>query len=60
MSEQDIVRIRVHIGTNKVGSECTDELDFEREVWEAMSEEERDEICRDAAFNCMEWGWVEL
>jgi hypothetical protein len=56
----ETVKIRVYISTNRVGSECSDEIEFDREEWESMSEDEREDACRDAAFNWMEWGWTEL
>jgi catalase len=56
----DMVKIRVHISTNKVGSECEDYFEVERDVWESMTEEEKEEICQQAAFNYLEWGWEEV
>lgn len=56
----DTVKIRVRISTNKVGSECIDELEFAREDWDAMSDDEKEAACREAAFNFMEWNWEEI
>lgn len=56
----DTVKIRVSISTNNVGSECVDEVEFDRAVWESMSDEEKDEECREIAFNNIEWHWTEL
>lgn len=53
------VTVEVFIQTNKIGSKCTDTIEFDREEWDAMSEEKRDEACRDVAFNMGEWGWKE-
>lgn len=36
-----------------------DDIGVSEEEWEAMSEEAKDEIMRDIAFNRGEWGWVE-
>lgn len=55
----DIVKIKVSISTQKVGSECVYEIEVEREAWDAMSDEEKDEVCREAAFSMMEWYWSE-
>lgn len=52
-------RIKITIRTNKVGSLCEDILEFEDEEWEGMSEKEREEVCRSAAFDMMEWNYRE-
>jgi hypothetical protein len=46
-------RYIVYASTNKVGSECTDEI----EVDDDATEEEIEEAARDVAFNMIEWGW---
>lgn len=56
MTEQ--VAIKVRIATDNVGSECTDTLIFDADVWARMSEEEREAEAREAAFNMMEWGYT--
>ena len=56
----DIVKIEVYIATNKVGSECTDFLEFYREEWDSWCEDVKEEVCRDAAFQMMEWGYKEV
>lgn len=55
----DKVQIRVSISTQKVGSECTDVVEFDRNVWDAMTDDEKEDACREAAFNMVEWHWVE-
>jgi len=55
----DKVRVRVAISTQKVNSECTDVVEFDREEWEAMSDSEKEDACREAAFGMMEWYWNE-
>lgn len=35
------------------------ELEIDRDVWEAMNENERDEAARDEMFNMIEWNWRE-
>jgi len=57
---KDTVKVRVSARTNKVGSECVDEVEFDRAVWESMSDEEKDEECMSIAFNSIEWGWEEV
>ena len=56
----ETVKIRVYISTNRVGSECSDIVEFEREEWDAMSDSDREDALRDTAFNYMAWGWEEL
>lgn len=53
----DTVKVTVRISTNKVGSECKDEIEFDREEWDAMTDDQKDEVCQEVAFNYMEWGW---
>ena len=56
----DTVKIRCYIHTNKVGSECTDIVEIDREEWEDMDEGERDEYLQECAFQMMEWGYEEV
>jgi hypothetical protein len=53
-------RIKVTIRTNKVGSECSDIMEFEDDDWNSMTDPEREEVCKDAAFNMMEWNFEEM
>lgn len=57
MSESIV--ITVYARTNKVGSDSTRELEFDRDEWEGMSEDERQAACRDVMFEMIEWGWDE-
>ena len=59
-SNSDTVTIRVSISTQKVGSECTDEFEIPRAEWEAMTDEQKEEACQDAAFNMIGWNWQEV
>ena len=56
----DKVRVKYSIMTNKVGSECEDVLEFDREDWDSMSETDHEEEMKQAAFEEMEWYWEEL
>ena len=56
----DKVRVKYSIMTNKVGSECEDVLEFDREDWDSMSETDHEEEMKQAAFEEMEWYWVEV
>lgn len=55
----ETIKIEVFIRTDKISSECTDEIEFDREEWESMTDAEKTEVCRDVAFNMGEWGWRE-
>lgn len=56
----DMLTIRVSVRTDKVGSECTDEIEIERSEWAAMTDEQRDEMCRDVVWNMAEWSYEEI
>jgi len=56
----DKVRVKYSIMTNKVGSECEDVLEFDREDWDSMSETDHEEEMKQAAFEEVEWYWVEV
>lgn len=53
----EVVRVRVWASTNKVGSECEDIVEFDATEWAGATEEEREEWCREAAFEYIEWGY---
>lgn len=53
----ETVKIKVRIETSVVGSECIDTLEIDRKVWDAMTEEQREETAREAAFGMIEWNW---
>lgn len=53
----DQITVKVFIRTNKVGSECRDSFEVDREEWESMTDEDKDEMARDAAFNYLDWGY---
>ncbi len=55
----DKIKIEYNIKTDIHGSDCSDVLEFDRKEWEAMSESEREEIMRDAAFERVEWDYRE-
>nr|DAI87269.1 MAG TPA: hypothetical protein [Caudoviricetes sp.] len=52
-----MLQVRVWIHTDKVGSECSDVIEFEREAWDKMSPDQREQECRDAAFSMMDWNY---
>ena len=60
LAMSDTVRVKYSIMINKVGSDCEDVLEFDREDWDSMSEDERGEEMKQAAFEEVEWYWTEL
>ena len=56
----DVVKISVRVRTDKIGSECEEVVEFDRENWEAMSEEEREAELQETVWNMAEWNWSEL
>lgn len=52
---EEMVRIQVAISTNVDGSECVDYLNVEKNAWEAMSHDEKEECCREMAFDMVNW-----
>lgn len=56
----DIVNVRYTVSTDKVGSKCTEVIEYDREWWEQLSSEERDEEMRQHAFSRVGWHWEEV
>lgn len=53
----EMITIRVYARTNKVGSDDDTEFEVEREVWESMTDAEKDEAAREYLGNLIEWGY---
>lgn len=53
----DFIKVKVYISTQKVGSECADEFDIEKDYWESLSEDEKEDMCKEVAFSMMEWNF---
>jgi hypothetical protein len=51
----DIVKVMYSVQTNRSGSECSDVLEFDREDWEGMTEDQREAQMREAAFEEVNW-----
>jgi len=56
----DTVRVKYSIRTKKVGSDCEDVVEFDREDWDLMSDNDREEEMKQAAFDEIDWHWKEL
>lgn len=53
------MNITVWAKTNKVGSESETSFEIDKEEWDNMSEEDREDLCREHLENIIEWGWEE-
>ena len=51
--------IKVWIRTDMQGSLCEDSFQIDDDVWKKMPDEEKEDMCKDVAFNYLEWGWSE-
>lgn len=58
MAQTDKIRIKFYYSTTFVGASKEGVVEFDREDWESMTEEDRDEAAREWAFNAgLETGW---
>lgn len=55
----EMIKIIVYLNTNKVGSKVTKSFETEKADWESMSDEEKDELCKETMEEMIEWGWYE-
>lgn len=59
-AKSDKIKIRIHVSNGLVGCTVERTIEVDREDWEDMETEERDELCRDIVFgNIIEWGYEE-
>jgi len=56
----ETVAIEYRIATGKIGSECTDIIEFNREAWESMTDAEKEAEIKEAAFEHVEWSLNEV
>lgn len=56
----NMIRVKITIRTNKVGSESKTEMEFDAADWNSMTNSEREEVCREAAFEMIEWNFEEV
>lgn len=54
------MKIKVYIKTNRYGSTCEETLEIDDAEWDEMTDEGREAVARDAAFEMMEWGYEVL
>jgi hypothetical protein len=54
----DKIIVTVTVSTNRVGSQCKEIVQVDREDWEGMSNRDRDEFTREIMFGMIDWGWT--
>ncbi|WP_323016383.1 hypothetical protein [Castellaniella sp.] len=54
-----IIRIKVEVSTNKVGSDDYNIVEFDRDEWNALTDAQREQYCREVMFEMIEWNWEE-
>lgn len=53
------MKIKITARTNANGSDCSEEFEIPDEEWTAMSEEEKEEYCKEYLGNLIEWFFEE-
>lgn len=56
----EMIKVKVWIKTDKVGSKCETTLPFSKEEWAELDDDDKEEACKDAAFDMIEWGFEEV
>jgi hypothetical protein len=51
------IKVRIHARTWKLDSHDERIVEVDADEWADMSQEERNEFCREELFNVIEWGW---
>jgi len=55
--QSDKVKIRYHVETDKVGSKVQRFVEIDRNEWEEMPDEERDDFIMDHMFDLISWDY---
>ena len=53
------MKVAVTVSIGLVGCKKTRTLDFDDGDWNAMTDNERDEVLHETAMEMIEWGWKE-
>lgn len=55
----DVVKIKVTVSTNMIGSDCEFETEYDREDWEEMTEQQRNETIHEELMQSglVNWDW---
>lgn len=56
----DIIKIKVITSTGFADIEHEEILEFDREYWHGLSDDEKEHECKDVAFEKIDWCWDEL
>lgn len=51
----EIVKVEYSISTDKVGSECVEIAEFEKDYWESLTPNQKAEEMKEYAFEHVEW-----
>lgn len=60
IKQEGYVQVAVECGIGLAGCRIKDIVLVDREEWEAMSNDDKEEYCRDIAFERFEWSWNEV
>lgn len=52
-----LVKIQINVGTGIVGSRRETFLEIESNEWEAMDENQREQMCMEAMCDLLDWNW---
>lgn len=56
----DLVSVKVSVTTGYVGCRAETEVEIDREIWESMSEFDKNEYLLEDMFGLIEWNWEEM
>ena len=56
----DYIEVEVWCSIGLVGCKLKQRVTVDREEWEEMSDMDKEDYCRDIAFESFEWGWNEV
>ena len=59
-TQSNYVEVEVWCSIGLAGCEIVEPILVPREEWESMSEKDKEEYCKDVAFESFEWGWNEV
>jgi hypothetical protein len=55
----NVVKVCYFVSTDKVGSKCSEVLEYDRDEWDRMSPDERELEMKGQAMARVNWGWEE-
>lgn len=51
------MKVKVSVSTNRLGSESTRIIEFDKEEWDEMSEKDREETCLEIMYEMIGWDY---